>query len=325
MIKLATVGTSSITKKFLSAVALSNRFKLSAVYSRTYEKAVRFAENYGTIPVYTDLYELAMTGIDAVYIASPNVCHYNQSKIFLENGINVICEKPIVCNTEEYRELKSLADKNGVVYMEAIMSMYSPGYDILHNAKGNLGSISCARIDFCQRSSRLDDYYSGIPQNIFDMSLYAGTLMDLGVYCVYGALDLFGMPKKIISKAHFSDDGSDMSGVSIFDYGNFSAILTYAKAGQSAIHSEIIGEKGTITVESISQYAGIKLIEKGVERPLMDFPARDVIMRGEVDAFADYIAGNRLLEYKEKSDLCEKVCVCMDKIKESAGIYYGPL
>ena len=42
--------------------------------------------------------------------------------------------------------------------------------------------------------------------NIFDMSLHAGTLMDLGVYCVYAAIDLFGMPNGIKASASFLND-----------------------------------------------------------------------------------------------------------------------
>ena len=54
---------------------------------------------------------MAKSGIEAVYIASPNSCHYAQSKYFIEHNINVLCEKPIVTKPEEYKELKALADE----------------------------------------------------------------------------------------------------------------------------------------------------------------------------------------------------------------------
>ena len=125
MIRLGIIGTSVITEHFLSAVFLTDRFELSAIYSRTSEKGKNFSKKYGDIPVFTDMSEMTKSGIDAVYIASPNSCHYSQSKLFIENKINVICEKPITCNLNQYEELKALADKNNVIYMEAIMSMYS--------------------------------------------------------------------------------------------------------------------------------------------------------------------------------------------------------
>ena len=321
-IKLAVIGTSAITDKFLTAVSSSNRFVLSAVYSRTYEKGRAFAEKYGQIPVYTDFNDMLKSGIEAIYIASPNSCHFEQSRFFLENRINVLCEKPIVTNLSQYKELKKLADKNGVIYMEAIMSMYSPFYDILHNAVKKIGKISLARIDFCQRSSRLDDFYKGIPQNIFDMKLHAGALMDLGVYCVYGAVDLFGKPKKISAEANYFKNGCDCSGTSVFYYDDFTAVLTYSKNGQSMLHSEIIGENGAVTVESVSQYAGIKLYIDKKEQFSYPVPERKEIMSGEVNAFADFICNKNLSLYDEKSRVCETVCFAMDEIKKSAEIEY---
>ncbi len=50
--------------------------------------------------------------IDAVYIASPNSLHYEQSKLFLQNGKHVICEKPITVEPEQLEELQQLAQQN---------------------------------------------------------------------------------------------------------------------------------------------------------------------------------------------------------------------
>lgn len=46
------------------------------------------------------------------------------------------------------------------------------------------------KLDFCQRSSKLDSYLEGELPNIFNPALETGALMDLGVYCVYPALAL---------------------------------------------------------------------------------------------------------------------------------------
>ena len=322
MIKLGIIGTSKITDEFLSAVFLAERFELSAIYSRTLEKGTDFAKKYGAIPVYTDMVKMAESGIEAVYIASPNSCHYSQSKLFLEKQINVICEKPITCSLSQYEELKVLADKNHVIYMEAIMSMYCGGYDFLHNALNYIGKIAMARLDFCQRSSRLNNFYKGIPQNIFDMKLGAGTLMDLGVYCVYGAVDLFGLPNKISAHASFFENGCDCAGSSIFLYDDFQAVLTYCKNGQSIAHSEIIGENGTITIESISQYACIRLLVDGEERSYYPMFEKKNIMLGEVNAFADFIKGDALNLYAEKSEICRNVHNCMDTIKKICKMKY---
>lgn len=326
MIKLSTVGTSAICEHFLAGAEQTSEFVLDAVYSRSYEKGLQFAKKHNCSRVFTDISEMAAdTRIDAVYIASPNAFHYEQSRIFLENGKHVLCEKPITTSAEEYKTLKTLADKNGLIYMEAIMSRHNKEYGAIKKVLGEIGNIRIARIDFNQRSSRLDSFLKGEKVNIFDMSLKAGTFMDLGVYCVYAALDLLGKPQDITAKSNFFPNGADSAGCAVLDYGDYSAILTYGKAGQSAVGSEIIGERGTIVIPSVSQYTGITLIKDGKITPITSVPEKQEIMSGEAQHFADYILrfSECKAEYDEISKLCYDVCAVMDEIKTKAEIKYS--
>lgn len=325
MLRLATVGTSGITEKFLAACRLSGRYILTTAYSRDKEKGAAFAKNQGFLNSCTNLTELAKSpDIDAVYIATPNVFHFEQSKLFLENGKHVLCEKPIVTNADEYSELLSLAEKNGLIYMEAIMSMHCKGHEILHGTIGEIGRISQARIDFCQRSSRYDSFSAGEKVNIFDMSLAAGTLMDLGVYCVYAAVDLFGNPENVTAMSGFLHNGADSCGSAVLQYNNFLATLSYSKIGQSAIGSEIVGDSGVIKVGSVSQYADISLVKDGKETLLLGLLERSEIMRGEADKFADYIEnfGEFKDDYLKNCKLTQNVHFVMDLIKQKANIKY---
>lgn len=59
----------------------------------------------------------AMLGkVDAVIIATPTESHYPLAKLFLENSIPVLLEKPISSTAEEGQELIALAEKNNVVF-----------------------------------------------------------------------------------------------------------------------------------------------------------------------------------------------------------------
>ena len=325
MIKLATVGTSAICENFLDGMKMSGKFELAAVYSRNEATGAAFAEKYGCNKVFTSLERMAQwDGADAVYIASPNVFHAEQSRIFLKNKKHVICEKPITTNAGEYSELKKLADDNKLIYMEAIIPRHVKNYNAVKKAVNSIGKILTARIDFCQRSSRLDSFLNGDKVNIFDMSLHAGTLMDLGVYCVYGAVDLLGTPTSIISQAHYMSNGADGSGAAIFEYGNFSAVLSYSKVCQGEIGSEIIGEFGTVKIKHISQYSGVSLVKNNEEKIIVGYPSKAELMSGECEKFANYIRNfdEYADDYKASSDLCLSVHKCMDEIKIKAGISY---
>lgn len=326
MINFAVIGTSNITYEFISAALKSNRFSLSAVYSRTKQKGEEFARKFGCHTVYTSLTDLVKDdSVTAVYVASPNALHYEQSKFLLEHGKNVICEKTITSNATEFLELSKIAKKNNLIYMDAIMSRHSINRKKLINAIGEIGNINLARIDFSKLSARYFTYIKGIDENIFSMKLGAGALTDIGIYCVYAAVDLFGMPKNISAKANFLRDGADGCGIAVFDYGDFDAVLTYGKVSQSGIGSEILGDDGTIVLASVSQYDDIKLIKNGTTEILAKPMSKIEIMVGEAVSFANYIEhfSDYSDEYISVTTLTHNVLLCLEDIKNKAKIIYN--
>ncbi len=323
MICLATIGTSTITEHFLRACQMTKRYSFHACCSRDPEKAEVFRDKFQFSKAYSSLEALAQDPkVDAVYIASPNALHYAQSKLLLNAGKHVICEKPITTCAAEYEQLLELADSRGLIYMEAIMSRHAPGRKLLTEALQQIGTISQARMDFCQRSSRYDAAIAGEYTNIFDMSLAGGALMDLGVYCVYGALDLLGQPVDVKASAAYLPNGADIAGSAILTYPGFLATLSYSKAGQSSCGTEIIGDQGVVRIGSVSQYADIHLVKNGKQTQLLHMPDRREVMCGEANRFADYIEARGGLDYREVCHLTKQVHRCMDAIKHSAGITY---
>lgn len=319
MIRLGVVGTSAICEKFIAAARATDRFSLIGVCSRDAARGQSFAAKHGFSMSFTDPSAMAKE-IDAVYIASPNVCHAPQSRLFLEAGVHVLCEKPIAVSAQEYRDTKAIADRNGRIYVEAIIPRHLSDREVIRQALAKIGPLSLARINYSQRSSRLDAFLAGETPNIFNMSLHAGALMDLGIYCVYGALDLLGIPRAIEAKAHFMRD-CDMAGAVTLDYGSFPALITYSKTGDTALGSEFIGQNGTLRVGMISLYSDITLIQNGQSVPLGSSLDRIARMQGEAIAFADLIEGNRN-DYQVIADLTDAVHDCMDQIKVKANITY---
>lgn len=323
MISYAVIGRGTIAEQYIRAAELSGEFALSAVYSRNLETGKAFGKKHGCEKVYTDLSDLAADpGIQAVYIASPNSCHPLQTEILLNSGKHIICEKPITTSAAEYKRLKALADSKGLIYTEAIIPIYVKSRKAIKAAVESIGKPAMARIDFCQLTSRYASLLRGEKVNIFDMSLHAGALMDLGVYCVYAAVDLLGTPKSIKATASFLENGADSSGSVIFEYDGFCASLTYSKIGQSTAPSELIGDKGSVIIDRIGLYSGAYSVS-GRERIRLDTPLeKEQLMSEEARAFAEFIKGHNMAEYRENSRLCFEVHTCMDEIKKSAGIHY---
>lgn len=287
--KLATIGTSWITESFISAVKKSENITLSAVYSRSEEKAIAFKNKHGAEFYYTDLYKMAASDVfDCVYIASPNKFHYEQSKLFLLNNKNVICEKPATTTKEQMEELFNIAEKNGLIYCEAIMTIHTDGFKRIKEYLYKLGNIRSAHFDFCQLSSKYQSYVEGKNPNIFNPDMHTGCLMDIGVYNIYLAAALFGKPSYIQSDCVKLPNNCDASGSAILNYKDINIVLNYSKVGQTYSYSEIIGDTGTLLFSSVSQLTGLSFRHKESYVALIDEEvSRDIIMSGEISFFTN--------------------------------------
>jgi len=91
-------------------------------------------------------------GIDFVSIVTPNFTHYPAAKAFLENGINVVCDKPLTLETEEALELERLAKDKGLLF--CVTYTYT-GYPMVKQARemirrGDLGEIRFVNAEYAQ-------------------------------------------------------------------------------------------------------------------------------------------------------------------------------
>lgn len=317
------IGTGWIAKSFIDGARQICGSEFAAVYSRTQESGSRFAAENKIEKVYTDINEFAKGDFDAVYIASPNRLHYEQSKLMLQSGKHVICEKPITVEPEELEELQTLADAKGLIYVEAIMYMFNPARDLLKDAIGKIGKITSVHFDFSQLSSKYPAYKRGELPNIFNPALATGCLMDLGIYCVYPALDLFGMPNKITACAHFMESGADGSGTAGLLYDDKLITFTYSKLGQDRLGNQIFGDEGTIKIESISKLINMSVVANdGTEKEIIGDVPKETLMGYEARGFERFIANPSDEHYQTMKQRALQVSQVMKQIREISGIKF---
>ncbi len=318
MIKYSVIGTSWITNSFIQGAQRVRDLVLDGVYSRSREKGEIFAKNTGAQRVFTEFSELLSSDTELVYVASPNVCHYEQCKALIKNGKHVICEKPITNTLSEFKELSELADEKGVIYFEAIMYMHTSARKALKEAIDKIGVIRSATFDFSQLSSKYAALKRGELPNIFNPEMQTGALNDLGIYCVYPAIDLFGEPDEIISSQHFLSTGADGCGSSEFRYSDKLVTITYSKVGQSRSTSQIMGDLGTVTIDSISKVDGIYLYNNsGEKEEIVAYKDKAELMGNEALSAVNFITDPESTKvfYKECRLMNEKVLRCMEKMR----------
>ena len=128
-VRLGTIGSGTIVHSVLDGVRKTDGIRLAAVYSRTQNKAEKLAAEYGAEKTYTDMEDfLADETVNCVYVATPNLLHYEQVKRALCAGKHVLCEKPFVTRAEQAEELFALAEKRKLFLYEATPTMFLPNY-----------------------------------------------------------------------------------------------------------------------------------------------------------------------------------------------------
>src|SRR5699024_1979312 len=132
LMSICTISTSFITDNFIEALKEEGSFILTAVYSRTEEKAADFAKKHGANQYITDLEAMDNSElIYCIYIASPNYMLFEHTLLFLKNKKHVICEKPIFSNKAELKKAYEVAEANDVYLFEAMRNIVTPGFQLL--------------------------------------------------------------------------------------------------------------------------------------------------------------------------------------------------
>ena len=323
MVRFGVVGTNWITERLLEAAAQVEGFKLNAVYSRTEDKANVFADKYEVEHRFTDLEDMAASDvIDAVYIATPNTVHAEQAELFLRNGKHVLCEKPLAANSAEVRSMIDTAREHQVLLMEAMKSTLVPQFKMVQKNLHKIGPVRKYVAGYSQYSSRYDKYKEGIVLNAFKPELANGALMDLGVYCLYPLITLFGAPNRVQSQAMMLESGVDGQGSVLLDYDGMDAVVTYSKISNSHLPSEIMGELGSIIIDKIGspEHAEIRYNDGTVEQLTVEqnHPA----MYYEVEEFVNLVHEGKKesdMNTYERSDVTMQV---MDQIRKQIGLVF---
>ena len=227
-VRFGVVGTNFITDWVIAGARQDTRFELVAVYSRKQETADAFAAKHQIPYTYTSLEEMAKSSlIDAVYIASPNFLHAEQSILCMKYGKHVLCEKPFASNAQEVRKMIAASAEYNVTLMEAMKPTLTPNFRIVRENMGRLGTIRRYFSCYCQYSSRYDKFKEGVVLNAFRPELSNGAMMDIGVYTVYPMVVLFGRPKKIDASGIVLSSGADGQGAVNFEYEGMNATVLY--------------------------------------------------------------------------------------------------
>lgn len=243
----AIVGTGTIAKQFAADLACSKQSVLSAVCSRSTDKANAFASRYGAAASYASLPSLlADENVDIVYVASPNDTHFATAHAALDAGKAVLVEKPLVLTVSDAEQLSALSKQCGRFLMEAMWTRFLPAVSFVKDAvsSGTIGEV----IRF---ESDLAFHHAYSPESrFFDKTLGGGALFDLGIYPISLAIALMGYPDAVEGSWTAAPGGVDSSATVRLAFGAVEAELSCAIDRTGANLFAVVGTTGTLVLQA---------------------------------------------------------------------------
>ena len=322
-LRLGTIGSGTIVHHILDQVQKTLGICLAAVYSRREDTGRALAAQYGPAAVYTDLERfLDNPDLDLVYIATPNLLHYAQTKQALLAGKHVLCEKPFCPQASQARELAALARDKGCFLIEAVPTTYLPNYQVLKGALGQIGPVKLILANYSKLSSRYGRLQKGERSNIFDPAMGGGCLMDINYYNAYLTVALFGTPKHAAYHPNLHPCGVDTSGVLHLDYGSFLAECAGAKDTWGYNFYQIEGERGFLHVKDGSNgLAEIRIVTEDSEQTVNLQPVPDRWFY-EVQAVTALLRQGDAGALSSRLALTCQVVELVEAVRKNAGIFF---
>ena len=224
----AIIGTGQIARKLAEDLSRQSDMTISVVVSRQHERGARFAREFSPTAAILD-HPTALVGrtdVDAVYIATPHTQHVDAAMTALTAGLPVLCEKPMGINTAEVARLVDTARRHDTFLMEAMWNRFLPVMQDFHGLLAD-NTIGEPRTLFAEFS--ICPPYD--PRSrLFDPTQAGGALLDVGIYTIALAHQIFGTPTRVTGSAGFTTTGVDGYGV---------YTLEFACGGRALLHGSL--------------------------------------------------------------------------------------
>ena len=311
------IGLGNIASKFAEGFQYTKNAKLLAISSRSENKLMTFKNKFQIDDDYCFMnYEslLKCKDVDIIYIALPHSLHHKWVIKSIEEGKNILVEKPATLNFSQMKNIiNNLKDKN-IFFSEAFMYRYHPQIskvvDLLkNNVIGNLVSMeSLFGFDALGRKKIF-----GIKLNkqkkpnrnyrLYNKELGGGAILDVGCYPVSFSILIasliskfdFNKTKVLNKKKEIGLTGVDMNSFAELNFeNNFKSSVGASLIQNLGNKTKIIGTKGELVLEDTWSPSNLSLIQiNGENKETIEIECHNNIYTYEIEALSKCILENK--------------------------------
>lgn len=318
------LGCGKIARKFAADLKLVKNAELIAVGAREQSTANEFAKDFPVKYKHSSYQSLVENPeVDAIYIATPHAFHYEHALLCLNHHKAVLCEKAFALNYRQAKEMIEVAKQKKVFLMEAFWTKFLPHYQKMKMmiAEGKIGKIQnvIANFGFIPNPP--------IAPRLYDPKLGGGSLLDIGVYPVFLALDLMGRPDGVAAVMTPSDQGTDSQCAIQLEYNNGTlAQLFCSFTSNLSAGADIGGDRGRIRfthrfhgpTANLEYYPGIVDTCEAISVEQAKGHGYEYEAQHVTDCLINGLTESQVVKHADTLLLMET----LDRIRVKAGIWY---
>ena len=236
------LGAGQIASKFADAVRRIEGAEVIGVGSRSMARGAEFAKA-NNIPNSGSYEEMLALRPDAAYIAATTEAHAALTRLCIEHGVPVLCEKAMFTNAAEAEEVFALAKEKAVFCMEAMWSRFLPTNIEMKRVldEGVIGEVKYAEFAIGWQAP------NGPRSRFYQKELGGGAAYDLLVYCYELAEFYLGKPKKVENvSVRWTNTGVDETETVTLRYPGCLCTLSASLAVNLPERAILHGTKGTL-------------------------------------------------------------------------------
>ena len=212
-VKVGVIGCGRVANRFPVEAGVVNGIAITACYDTNADAMNYYARTFEGVKACATA-DALLEEVDAVYIATPHLSHYEYIKLAINEGKHVLVETPMVLNGEQAKECFELAEQKGVILMEANKTAHCPAFNhlIVMIKSGVIGEV----VDIEASVSQLLDKTG----REFDPEKAGGALFEQGSTVMLPIFKLLGINYKNLNLYSRMESGVDIytKGVFRFDH-----------------------------------------------------------------------------------------------------------
>lgn len=210
-VKIGIIGCGRVANRFPKEAGVVSGVEVVAAYDIDIDASHSLSSKNEGVVAYSSLKDF-YDAIDAVYVATPHLSHYDYIKQSLEMGKHVLCETPMVLNGDEAKEVYQLAESKGLILMEANKTAHCPAFNhlMVMIKSGVIGEV----VDIEASLSQLLDKNG----REFDPKQAGGALFEQGSLTLLPILKLMGIEYENLNLYSRMENGVDIYTRGVFRY-----------------------------------------------------------------------------------------------------------